>query len=94
MGVRSEYISTHVVLPTLLVRFIDERFGKRKRSEFLEQVAESERKRLERMEAVEASAGCWNKTKHPELKHGSEAYVKKLRAESDKRLERLYGSSS
>jgi len=42
-------VRTHVVLPKTLVKAIDSRVGKRRRSEFLAKLAEQEMKRQEEL---------------------------------------------
>lgn len=76
----------HVVIPSELVKEIDEAVGQRKRSQFLVAAAERELQRLKQRAAIERCAGGWRKHRHPELAEGSTPFVKKLRQESDRRL--------
>jgi metal-responsive CopG/Arc/MetJ family transcriptional regulator len=48
---------THVIIPEEILEEIDERVGKRKRSEFLTNAAEKELKRLRRSELASKMAG-------------------------------------
>jgi len=43
--------------------------------------------RLRRLKALEAIEGAWKSKDHPELRHGAAEWVKKLRGESDRRLQ-------
>jgi len=79
---------THIVLPVDLVAEIDKRVGKRARSRFLAHLAARELRRLRQLEALEKAAGSWKDEDHPELKDGSEAWVRKLRDEWEERLRR------
>jgi hypothetical protein len=76
----------HVVIPTELVKEIDDVVGQRKRSQFLVAAAERELQRLKQLAAIESCAGGWGRQRHPELAGGSTRFVKKLRKESDRRL--------
>jgi hypothetical protein len=79
---------THIVLPTDLVAEIDRRVGKRSRSRFLAQLAATELKRMRQLEALRNAVGCWKDEDHPELKSGSEAWVRQLRQEAEERFVR------
>jgi hypothetical protein len=86
-----KYVSnkrTHIVLPTDLVAEIDRRVGKRSRSRFLAQLAAMELKRMRQLEALRNAVGCWKDEDHPELKDGSEAWVRQLRREAEERFVR------
>jgi len=78
----------HVVIPQQLVRDIDALVGKRRRSSFLAEAAEKELLRRRQIEALEAAAGAWKDKDHPELKQGSSIWVRNLRRESDRRLQK------
>lgn len=77
---------THVFLPEGLISDIDQLFGKGKRSAFLTEIVEREIRRQKLLRALDDAAGCWKDEDHPELKKGSAAFVKELRAGSDSRL--------
>jgi len=76
----------HVFLPEGILADIDQLFGKGKRSTFLTEIADREIRRQKLLRALDEAAGCWKDEDHPELKNGSAAYVKELRAGWDKRL--------
>ncbi|MBI4470107.1 MAG: hypothetical protein HY650_12380 [Acidobacteria bacterium] len=80
---------THVIIPEQLVAEIDDLVGKRSRSQFLVQAATYELKRLRQLAALKAATGSWKLANHPELKAGSVAYQRRLRAESERRHKRL-----
>jgi hypothetical protein len=77
---------THVVLSEQLVQDIDRLVGSRRRSSFLTQAAERELLRLRQLRALDAVAGAWKDSDHPELKQGSVKWVRKLRRENERRL--------
>jgi hypothetical protein len=77
---------THVVVPEELIREVDRLSGKRKRSQFIVQAIKKEIQRLNYVSAVRETAGAWDEKDHPELKGGSEGWVRKLRDEDKKRL--------
>ena len=64
----------------------DQFFGKGKRSAFLTGVVERELRKLKLLSALNDAAGCWSDEDHPELKHGSDTWVRQLRAGWDTRL--------
>ncbi len=80
---------THIVIPEQLALQIDTLVGRRGRSTFLTQAAQKELMRLRQVKALEAAAGSWKDKDHPELKQGTAKWVKKLRREYDRRLERV-----
>jgi hypothetical protein len=77
------------VISEQLVAQIDTLVGKRGRSNFLTRAAEKELMRLRQIKALQAAAGAWKDKDHPELKQGAAKWVKKLRREYDRRLERV-----
>ena len=79
----------HVILPEDVVAGIDSLVGKRGRSAFLAEVAREEIQRRRQREALQAAAGSWKDKDHPELKGGSAAWVRKMRAESKTRSRRI-----
>jgi hypothetical protein len=79
---------THIVIPDPLVSEIDRVVGKRGRSRFLIQAAEKELRRLRQIQALEDTAGAWKDREHPELQEGAAKWVKALRREADRRLEK------
>jgi hypothetical protein len=73
-------------MPEGVLTDIDELFGKGKRSAFLTEIAERELRKQKLLRALDDAAGCWKDEDHPELKNGSAAWVKELRAGWDTRL--------
>ena len=53
-----------------------------------------ELKRQRQLAALRAATGAWKLADHPELKGGSVAYQRKLRAESERRLKRQTARST
>lgn len=82
---------THVVLAHDLVVEIDRIVGKRHRSEFLAEAAARELLRQRQLHALEDAAGAWKRADHPELQRGGALFVRRIRAENDRRLRRLRG---
>ncbi len=80
---------THIVIPEQLVAEIDTLVGKRGRSSFLVQAAQKELVRLRQIRALEAAAGSWKDKDHPELKHGAVKWVKRLRRDYNRRLQKV-----
>jgi len=79
---------THIVIPEPLVSEIDRVAGTRRRSGFLSQAAEKELRRLRQIQALEGATGVWKDKEHPELRQGAAKWVKGLRRESERRLEK------
>jgi hypothetical protein len=76
----------HVFLPEGLLADIDHFIGKGKRSSFITEIVEREVKRQKLLRALDDARGCWKNEDHPELKNGSEAWVKQLRTGWDTRM--------
>jgi metal-responsive CopG/Arc/MetJ family transcriptional regulator len=80
---------THIIISDQLVSEIDNLVGKRSRSGFLADAAWREVKRLRMLSSLEESSGSWKSKDHPELSKGSASFVRKLRAESDRRISKV-----
>ena len=76
----------HVLLPQDLVREIDAIVGPRGRSAFLVETAREAVRRRKLLQVLESDSPGWKDADHPELSHGSVAWVRKLRQESDTRI--------
>ena len=72
-----------------LVAGIDKLVGKRGRSAFLAEIAREEIQRREQRDALKKAAGAWKDEDHPELKRGSDAWIRRMRAESEIRSQRI-----
>ena len=79
----------HVVLSEDLVREIDKIAGARGRSAFLAELAEREIKRQQLLNMFKREEPIWKDEDHPELEQGAAAWVRKIRAENDDRLEKI-----
>ena len=79
----------HVVLPEDLVREIDKIAGSRGRSAFLADLARREIKRQHLLQILKREEPMWKDADHPELEAGAAEWVRKLRAESESRFERI-----
>jgi hypothetical protein len=80
---------THVILPVDVVAGIDKLVGKRGRSAFLAEIAREEIQRRQQRNAIRKATGAWRDEDHPELKRGSTAWIRRMRAESETRSERI-----
>jgi hypothetical protein len=78
-----------VILPVEVVADIDKLVGKRGRSAFITEVARDEILRRKQRNALRKSAGVWKDKDHPELKQGSAAWVKRIRADSEERFRQV-----
>jgi hypothetical protein len=76
----------HIVLPQDLVKEIDSLVGPRGRSAFLVETARAEVRRRKLLAFLETKGPAWRSEDHPELAHGPTAFVRKLRAESERRV--------
>jgi hypothetical protein len=79
----------HVVLPEDLVSQIDKIVGSRGRSAFLADLARREIKRRHLLEVFKTEEPIWRDEDHPELKDGAAEWVRKIRAESEARFDRI-----
>jgi hypothetical protein len=77
----------HVLLPDDLLREIDSLVGPRGRSAFLVETARTEVRRQKLLQFLEGKGRdpAWRNSDHPELAEGTDAWVRKLRTESDVR---------
>lgn len=80
---------THVIIPEQLVKEIDMFVGSRQRSSFLVQAAERELMRVKQLRALDATTGSWKDADHPELKSGSEKWIKTLRQANERRFQKV-----
>jgi hypothetical protein len=79
----------HLILSEQLMKDIDTLVGARQRGAFITRTAEKELLRLRQIEALKASVGAWKDKDHVELKGGSAQWVRKMRAESERRFKRV-----
>ncbi len=79
----------HIVLPEDLVSQIDKIVGSRGRSAFLADLARREIKRRHLLEVFRTEEPIWRDEDHPELKDGAAEWVRKMRAESEARFEKI-----
>ena len=79
----------HIVLPEDLVEKIDKIAGARGRSAFLADLARREIKRQHLRHVLKREEPIWKDADHPELKAGAAEWVRKLRAESESRFQRI-----
>ena len=89
MNTKHTHVRAHLVLSEKLMEDIDALVGARQRGAFLTMAAEKELLRLRQIGALKASAGAWKDRDHAELKGGSAQWVRKVRAESERRFKRV-----
>jgi hypothetical protein len=77
----------HILIPADLLREIDAMVGPRGRTAFLLETAREEVRRRKLLRFLESDDATWQEKNHPELKQGSAAWVRKLRSESEGRME-------
>lgn len=77
-----------VMLPVDVLTTIDALVGAGQRSAFLISLAEADFRRRRLLQIIEESRTqpIWSEADHPELAEGSEAWVRKLRAEGESRI--------
>lgn len=81
-------VRTHVVLPEDLIREIDALVGPRGRSAFIVQTARDAVRRKRLLQFLRSDEPAWKEENHPELANGAAAWVRKLRAESERATRR------
>ena len=81
----------HVVLAEDLVSEIDRLVGKGQRSEFLAEAASRELLRQKQLRALQRATGAWAERAHAGLTRASALFVRRMRAENERRLKRLRG---
>jgi hypothetical protein len=77
----------HIVLPQELIEEIDSVVGPRGRSAFLVETARAELRRRKLLSFLGDDQPAWNDKDHPEMASGSDAWVRRVRSENDKRTQ-------
>jgi len=80
----------HVLLPDDLLREIDALVGPRGRSSFLVETARQEVRRQRLLHFLESEDPAWKSEIHPDLSGGAASWVRRLRTESEARVEPRY----
>ena len=75
-----------IQIPPRLAHEMDRIAGSRRRSEFATAVLEREVRRNRLLQLFKNPEPIWKDRDHPELGHGTEAWVRSLREESEGRL--------
>jgi hypothetical protein len=78
-----------IAIPSRMAAEIDRIAGQEGRNAFIVELLEREIRRHAQLEALREAAGSWKDENHPELAGGSEAWVRQMRQESEKRFEQL-----
>jgi hypothetical protein len=79
-------LRAHIVIPADLLHEIDALVGPRGRTAFLLETAREELRRRKLLSFLEGKNSAWNEKAHPE--ENAAAWVRKLRAESERRTGR------
>jgi hypothetical protein len=79
-----------VQFPPDLIAEVDRLAGKGKRTAFLVDLARREVKRRRLLKILEDAEPIWKDEDHPELAEGVNEWVRKMRAESDRRLKEIF----
>jgi hypothetical protein len=79
----------HIVLPQELIEEIDSVVGPRGRSAFLVETARAELRRRKLLSFLGDDQPAWYDKDHPEMASGSDAWVRRVRSENDKRTQRI-----
>lgn len=67
------------LLPENLLEELRKAVPKREQSKVVAEALKKELKRLKLQKAIETGFGAWKDADHPELKSGTEAFVRKIR---------------
>jgi hypothetical protein len=73
----------HIFLPDDLLRDIDALVGPRGRSAFLVETARNEVRRQKLLHFLDSKKPSWRSEDHPELAKGADAWVRRIRNESE-----------
>ncbi len=84
---------TLIPIPSPLAAAIDQIAGPRQRTAFVVDVLEREIRRHGQREALRNAAGSWKERDHPELAQGADEWVRRMREESIRRMERIQRDS-
>jgi len=84
-------LRAHIVLPEELIEEIDKAVGPRGRSAFLVETARAELRRRRLLAFLGDDNPAWKPQDHPEFVNGTEAWVKKIRSESEVRIPKEKG---
>lgn len=85
MGVAAK--QANFVIPEDILEDLRKHVSRRQQSRFVAEALRKELKRIRLETALEESFGAWNEKDHPELKNGTDNFVRKTRKSS-----RLAGS--
>jgi len=78
---------THIVLPRELIEEIDSIVGPRGRSAFLVETARAELRRRRLLTFLRDDHPAWSEKDHPELAAGAGVWAKRVRSESETRIQ-------
>lgn len=78
-----------VQIPCDLAAEIDGIVGQRQRATFIINLIRRELRRREQLEALHAAAGSWSELNHPELAGGADSWIREVRHEAVRRLEKI-----
>ena len=79
----------HVSVPEDIIKAVDAKVGQDKRSQWIIETIEEKLARMNLVEAIDSAAGSWKEENHPELKDGSDKWVRSLRESSEEKYHRI-----
>jgi len=79
----------HVSIPEDIIKVVDAQVGQHKRSQWIIETIREKLARMNLVEAIDSAAGSWKEENHPELKDGSDKWVRSLRESSEERHYRI-----
>ena len=80
----------HITFPKEVRADLDRLVDKRNRSKFVTDAVRKELLLIRQRDALRRAAGSWKDRNHPELKHGTLNWIKKLRRESEVRFKKQF----
>ena len=89
----SAKLRTLVQIPPDVVTEIDRLVGPRRRAEFLIDLARRELRRQHLLKALSNTEPIWRDEDHPEMAGDSDAWVRKMRDESEARFQKMQRES-
>jgi Arc/MetJ-type ribon-helix-helix transcriptional regulator len=81
---------SHITFPKEVRADLDRLVDKRHRSKFVADAVRKELLIVRQRDALRLASGSWKDKDHPELKAGTEAWIKRLRRESEMRFKRQF----
>ena len=83
---------THITFPKEVRADLERLVDKRERSKFVAEAVRKELLLVRQKHALRVAAGSWKDKDHPELKNGTNAWIKKMRHESEAHFKKQFRS--